>query len=460
MSRVTQVTRRLMLKQGGVALVSLGLAPSFLTRVAAAQGRRRRALVVVFQRGAVDGLNMVVPFGEPDYYFARPSIAIPRPGRTEESALALDDFFGLHPRLAPLAPLYRRRQLGVVHACGSPLNTRSHFDAQDYLETGTPGVKSTRDGWLNRYLAGHPDPDGTPFRGVAVTVRRPRVLQGESATLVIPDLSRFGIRDAPGSDDIGAAFRARYRAEAEGLFDAAAREAFEATDLLDAVRPQDLEPANGAVYPATVYGRALRQIAQLIKADIGLEVAFAESQGWDHHADEGGATGQLATGLDDFARGLAALYIDLGDRMEDVLILTMSEFGRSVEENGSRGTDHGHGNVMLLLGGGVRGGQVHGRWPGLRLEQRFEGRDLEVTTDFRDLFGEVLVRHMGLDLGAANAVFPGYEVTAGRFTGVLGHACARAAEVLLSATATIGVFREYDFVRFGGCRTSSYLRAT
>ena len=307
----------------------------------------------------------------------------------------------------------------MVHACGSPLSTRSHFDAQDYLESGTPGVKGTTDGWLNRYLAEQADHMGTPFRGVAMTGQRPRALQGEAATLVIPDLNRLGIRNAPGSANIRAAFREQYRAEAGDLLGASAQEAFEAIDLLDSVRPQDAAPANGAVYPASSYGRALRQIAQLIKADIGLEVAFAESQGWDHHANEGGATGQLATGLDDFARGLAALNTDLGDRMEDVLILTMSEFGRSVAENGSRGTDHGHGNVMLLLGGGVRGGAIHGRWPGLRAEQRFEGRDLAVTTDFRDLFGEVLVRHLGLTLDGANNVFPGYDISPARFPGAL-----------------------------------------
>ena len=421
MAKLPAMTRRLLLKQGGVALVSLGLAPSFLTRAAAAQGRRRKVLVVVFQRGAVDGLNMVVPFGEPEYYFARPSIAIPQPGQTEagESALALDDTFGLHPRLAPLAPLYRRGELAVVHACGSPLSTRSHFDAQDYLESGTPGIKGTRDGWLNRYLSEQSDPAATPFRGVAVTAQRPRALQGGAATLVIPDLNRLRIRNVPGGADIRTAFRDQYRAGADDLLGAAAREAFSAIDLLDAVRPLDAEPANGATYPATAYGRSLRQIAQLIKADIGLEVAFAESQGWDHHVNEGGATGQLARGLDDFARGLAALNTDLGDRMEDVLILTMSEFGRSVAENGSRGTDHGHGNVMLLLGGGVRGGAIHGRWPGLSAEQRFEGRDLAVTTDFRDLFGEVLVQHLGLTLDGANNVFPGYDISPARFPGAL-----------------------------------------
>lgn len=419
MTFMSGMTRRVLLKQGGVALVGLGLAPSFLARTAAAQGRRPRVLVVVFQRGAVDGLNMIVPFGEPDYYFARPSIAVAQPGQAEGSALALDDVFGLHPRLAPLAPLYRRRELAIVHACGSPVSTRSHFDAQDYLESGTPGIKSTSDGWLNRYLARQPDASGSPFRGVAMTGQRPRSLQGEAATLVIPDINRLGIRDLPGGTDLLAAFRDQYRAETSGLLGASAGEAFEALDLLNSVRPQDAAPANGAEYPTSTYGRSLRQIAQLIKADIGLEVAFAESQGWDHHANEGGATGQLATGLDDFARGLAALHADLGGRMEDVLILTMSEFGRSVSENGSRGTDHGHGNAMLLLGGGVRGGEIHGRWPGLSPEQRFEGRDLAVTTDFRDLFGEILVRHLGMTVDGANAVFPGHGISPARFPGAL-----------------------------------------
>jgi uncharacterized protein (DUF1501 family) len=418
MTMITPMTRRLMLKQGGAALVSLGLAPVFLARAASAQGRRRKVLIVVFQRGAVDGLNMVVPFGEPDYYFSRPSIAISRPGQPGDSALALDDFFGLHPRLAPLQPLYRRRELAIVHACGSPMSTRSHFDAQDYLESGTPGVKSTSDGWLNRYLQEQPDLDATPFRGVALTPQRPRALDGEAPTLVIPDLSRLRIRHGP-DGDLRAAFRDRYRAEADELLGSAAREAFDALNLLDGVGQQEARPTNGATYPSTAYGRALQQIAQLIKADVGVEVAFAESQGWDHHANEGGATGQMARGLDDFARGLAALYTDLGDRMEDVVILTMSEFGRSVEENGSRGTDHGHGNVMLLLGGGVRGGEIHGQWPGLRREQRFENRDLAVTTDFRDLFGEVLVQHLGLSADSANQIFPGYELATGRFPGAI-----------------------------------------
>jgi len=415
---MAELTRRLLLKEGMMALVSLGVAPGFLARTAALQGRRRRVLVVVFQRGAVDGLNMVVPFGDPEYYFARPTIAIARPGQAEDATIAIDNLFGLHPRLAPLAALHRRGHLGVVHACGSPLSTRSHFDAQDYLETGTPGVRTTPDGWLNRYMAGRPDTDATPFRAVAATPRRPRALDGSAATLVIPDLSRFGVRDAPGYDDIAAAFRDRYQTGVDTQLSIAAREAFDAIDQLSAVRLGRGDPANAAVYPVTRYGRALRQIAQLIKADVGLEIAFAESDDWDHHADEGGATGHMARGLDDFGRGLAAFYTDLGDRMEDVLILTMSEFGRSITENGSRGTDHGHGNAMLLIGGGVRPG-VHGRWPGLRRDQRYEGRDLAVTTDFRDLFGEVLVRHMGLSPAAANAVFPGYEVSAARFTGVL-----------------------------------------
>ena len=416
------IPRRVFLKDGGLALLSVGVAPRFLLRTAAAGRGRRKVLVVIFQRGAVDGLNMVIPFAERDYYFARPSIALARPGAGEGAALDLDGFFGLHPRLGPLHRLYRRGHLAIVHACGSPNSTRSHFDAQDYMETGTPGVKRTGDGWLNRYLgAGPQSQDGTPFRGVAMTEMLPRSLLGAVPTLAIPDLRRFGIRGGGAAGEPGAfrsALEAEYAAASDPRLNTAGRDAFEAIRMLESVRP-GAEPANGAVYPTSAYGRTLGQIAQLIKADVGLEVAFAELTGWDHHVNEGAATGQLAGRLDDFARGIAALVTDLGDRMEDVLVLTMSEFGRAVAENGSRGTDHGHGNAMFLVGGTVNGGQVYGQWPGLTAEQRFEGRDLAVSTDFRDVFAEVLVRHLGLGVEEARGIFPGHQMTGVDFLGLL-----------------------------------------
>jgi uncharacterized protein (DUF1501 family) len=402
------VTRRIFLKNGGLALVSLGFAPAFLARTAASGPGRRRVLVTIFQRGAVDGLNMVVPFGERAYYESRPSIALAAPGRNADAAVDLDGFFALHPRLGILEPLYDARRLAIVHACGSPDETRSHFDAQDYMETATPGLKSTPDGWLNRYLhAREHEARSTPFRAVALAPQLPRTLQGRQPALAIGSLDRFGIRGGEAAASMQTSFEAQYAEAAERVLGPTGREAFDAVHLLEKADPGRYTPANGADYPRSPYGDALRQIAQLIKADVGLEVAFAESGNWDHHVNEGGATGQLALRLDDFGRGLAALVRDLGDRMADVLVMTMSEFGRAVTENGNRGTDHGHGNVMLLVGGDIRGGHVYGRWPGLAREQRFEGRDLAVTTDFRTVFSEVVHEHLGLE--DTRQVFPGFD---------------------------------------------------
>jgi uncharacterized protein (DUF1501 family) len=401
------ISRRIFLKDGGLALVSLGFAPQFLARAVAEAAPRRKVLVTIFQRGAVDGLNMIVPHGERDYYSSRPSIAIARPGTSPESAIDLDGFFGLHPRLSPLKPLYDSRQLAIVHACGSPDGTRSHFDAQDYMETATPGVKSTGDGWLNRYLHAREHEKATPFRAVAVAPQLPRSLQGLEPALAIGQIGQFGIRAGQSTDMVQASFEAEYAAAAGHVLDRTGREAFDAVRMLKSADPARYAPENGAQYPRTPYGDALRQIAQLIKADVGLEVAVAETGNWDHHAQEGAAVGQLANRLADFSGGIAALVRDLGDRMNDVMILTMSEFGRTVAENGNRGTDHGHGNAMMMIGGGVRGGKVYGRWPGLAREQRYEGRDLAVTTDFRTVFAEAAGGHLGLTSTAH--VFPGFN---------------------------------------------------
>jgi uncharacterized protein (DUF1501 family) len=399
------ISRRVFMKDGALALVSLGFAPAFLARTVAASDARRRVLITIFQRGAVDGLNMIVPFGETDYYRSRPSIAIARPGARADAAIDLDGFFGLHPRLAPLAPLYEARQMALVHACGSHDQTRSHFDAQDYMATATPGVKSTRDGWLNRYLHAREHERATPFRAVAVAQQLPRSLQGLAPALAIGRIDRFGIRGRD-ADMVESSFEKEYAEAASTLLRDTGREAFNAVKMLRDVDPQRYQPANGAQYPTSAFGEGLRQIAQLIKADVGLEVAYAESGNWDHHANEGGPTGTLANRLDDLARGLAALTRDLGDRMQDVIVMTMSEFGRAVAENGSRGTDHGHGNAMMILGGAVRGGHVYGRWPGLAREQRHDGRDLAITTDFRSVFAEVVRGHLGL--ADARSVFPGF----------------------------------------------------
>ena len=403
-------SRRVFMKNGGLALLSLGFAPAFLERTVEAAAARRKILIAIFQRGAVDGLNMIVPFGERDYYAARPSIAIPRPG-SDEGALDLDGFFGLHPRLAPLKPLWDAKQLAIVHASGSPDGTRSHFDAQDYMETATPGVKSTQDGWLNRYLHAREHADATPFRAVALGGQLPRALHGTAPALALTQIGQFGIRAGQATDMMQASFESEYAAAADRVLNKTGGQAFDAMRLLKSADPLKYRPENGAEYPRSGYGEALRQIAQLVKADVGLEVAFAEAGGWDTHANQGAAVGELARRLDDFARGIAALTRDLGDRMADVVILTMSEFGRAVAENGNRGTDHGHGNAMMVIGGqNVRGGRVYGRWPGLAREQRFDGRDLAVTTDFRSVFADVVRGHLGV--ADTRPIFPGFTAAA------------------------------------------------
>jgi len=403
-------SRRIFLKSGAMAMLSLGFAPSFLGRAAAAVGARRKLLIAIFQRGAVDGLNMIVPHGEADYYRLRPTIAIPQPGRgVMGSAIDLDGFFGLHPSMAPLKPLWDNRSLAIVHACGSPDNTRSHFDAQDYMESATPGVKATRDGWLNRYLQVSSG-ERNPLRGVALARTMPRSLEGRAPALAIGSVDEFGVRGA------AAAFEDQYESSSDRLLNAAGNDAFAAMRTLRQAAGVPYRPAAGVEYPSTPFGKALGEIARLAKADVGLEVAFTELGNWDHHVNEGAVTGQIATRLGEFSRGLAALAADLGDRLADTVIVTMSEFGRAVAENGNGGTDHGHGNAMMVIGGNVRGG-VHGTWPGLSDAHRFEGRDLAVTTDFRDVFGEIVATHMGASRESLSRVFPGYN--AGTTPGVI-----------------------------------------
>jgi len=414
------VSRRVFLKNGAFALVSLGFAPSFLTRTAFAQGRsaRSKMLIAIFQRGAVDGLSVIVPFGEDEYYRSRPSIAIGRPNSGENAAIDLDGFFGFNPRLQPLKPLWDRRALAIVQACGSPDSTRSHFDAQDYMETATPGVKSTSDGWLNRYLQARRIEAATPFRAVALTSQLPRMLQGTAPALAVNQIGQFGIRAGQASDMVGASFEAEYAAAADKVLNGTGREAFDAIKMLKVADPAKYQPENGADYPRSPFGQALKQIAQLTKANVGLEVAFADVGGWDTHVNQGASQGQLAGRLDDFSHSIAALVADLGDRLGDTVILTMSEFGRAVNENGNRGTDHGHGNAMMIIGGGVRGGRVHGKWPGLSADRRYDGRDLAVTTDFRDVFGEIVVRHLGVN--DPKPIFPGYGINPAKFPGLFG----------------------------------------
>ena len=416
--------RRVFVKSGAIALVTMGLSPSFLRRVTFGmelpKAPKGKVLICLFQRGAADALNIVVPHSEKAYYAMRPSIAIPQPSRgAADSAIDLDGFFGLHPALAPLKPLYDRGLLAPVHAVGSPSTTRSHFDAQDYMETGTPDVKGTTDGWLNRYLAVQGTCDEcnlakTPFRAVALTPQTPRILEGPSPTVAMNSLDEFSVRATGSSAE---RLEALYRTGSADLVHSTGAETFDAVKMLRAANPQKYLPQNGADYPRSQFGQRLMQIAQLIKANVGLEVAFADVGGWDTHVNQGSSTGQLAQRLDDFSRSIAALVTDLGDRMDDVVIMTMSEFGRMARENGNRGTDHGHAGALFVIGGHVKGGKVHGKWPGLEPEQLYEGRDLALTTDFRSVFAEVVSHHMGAR--ALDRIFPGFFASPANYLGVV-----------------------------------------
>jgi uncharacterized protein (DUF1501 family) len=339
---------------------------------------------------------MVVPYGDPHYHAVRPQIAI-------QSPIDLDGFFGLHPSLDSLKPIYDQGHLAIVHAVGSPDTTRSHFDAQDFMESGAPGNKSIGDGWLNRFLQAQPDANATPFRAVAFSPNMPRTLMGPAAAVAMTRIGDFGLRAGAASDTFEGAFEAMYGHNTAG------KETFDAVNMLKKANPQQYTPENGAAYSSSPYGQTLLQIAQLIKADIGLEVAFADIGGWDTHANQGNERGQLSNRFREFGEGLAALYRDLGDRMENIVVITMTEFGRAIRQNGSGGTDHGHASALFALGGPVKGRKVYGKWPGLAPDQLYEGRDLALTTDFRQVFSEVVMKHMGTS--DASRIFPSYKPT-------------------------------------------------
>ncbi len=402
--------RRVFVKHGALALLALGLPPEFLTRSLFAQsGAKKKTLICIFQRGAVDGLSMVTPFGEKEYYARRRSIAVPAPAASGGNLIDLDGFFGLHPALQPLHDLFERNELAVLHAVGSPHPTRSHFDAQDFMESATPGNKSTRDGWLNRVLAHAQDHAvgqtalGAPsLRGVAMGPTLPKSLRGAQPALAIQDLARFGVAGGLEGD-----FAKAYTTESGTVIGDAAEGAFDAMRILRSANLAQYRPASGVAYPNGEFGRSLSQVAQLIKSGVGVEIAFVDIGGWDTHQAQGGAAGQLARRLGELARGMRALYDDLGDRMDDVVVLTMSEFGRTVAENGSGGTDHGRATCMFVAGGAVNGGRVLGEWPGLAREQLYEGRDLAVTTDFREVFAELATRHLGAQ--RVERVFLGWQ---------------------------------------------------
>jgi uncharacterized protein (DUF1501 family) len=412
-------TRRIFLRNSALAMVGVGSAPLWLKRALYAKDApfpRKKILVAIFQRGAADGLNIVVPHGEKAYYSLRPTIAVPRPSRAnrQDAAIDLDGFFGLHPSLAPLKPLFDQQHLAIVDAVGSPDPTRSHFDAQDYMESGTPGVKATHDGWMNRAL---PKSQGrgpeSPVRAISLGATLSRSMAGPNPAVALQNIANFEVRDAEAAKE----FQELYMESKDPVLHAAGKETFEAVSILQSVQKQTYVPADGAEYPRGRFGDSLRQIAQLIKADVGMEMAFADIGGWDHHVNELGqraSEGQLAVLLREYGLALSAFWRDMGGRMAEVALVTMSEFGRTAHENGNRGTDHGHANQMFVMGGGVKGGKVYGKWPGLESEQLYEDRDLALTSDFRDVLGELVARQMGNP--SLRSVFPGYNP---RFLGLV-----------------------------------------
>jgi uncharacterized protein (DUF1501 family) len=407
-------TRRFFLHQGALALAGTTALPGFLVRSVLAQtaSAPNRRLVVIFQRGAADGLNIVVPYREKNYHAMRPSIGIP-----QNQVVDLDGFFGLHPSLAPFKPLYDGGHLAVVHAVGSPDMSRSHFDAQDYMESGTPGIKSTQDGWLNRALQAEDQrrrEERTAFRALALGSEVPLTLAGKIPAIALNNVNTFAVGGkGPAPSPAASAFEAMYGDSGDHILHAAGEETFEAVKMLRAANPAQYTPAAGVEYPKSEFGDSMRQIAQLLKANLGVEAAFTDVQGWDTHHNQGSVDGQLSNRLRDFSASIAAFWRDMGDDAENITLVTMSEFGRTARENGTGGTDHGHANAMFILGGDVKGGKVYGRWPGLDNDQLNQGRDLALTTDYRQVLAEVVNK----TLGAANydLVFPGAGLSSQRF---------------------------------------------
>jgi uncharacterized protein (DUF1501 family) len=389
-------SRRLILR--AAALLPLGRG----AWAATAEGGPKR-LIVILLRGAVDGLNVVVPYADQAYYEARPTIAIAQPGALD-GALALDGRFGLHPALAALVPLWRQGDLAFIHASGSPDSNRSHFEAQRYIENGTPGRSTTADGWMNRLLLALPGRRG-PTDAISIGATLARILTGAAPVANLPlgpDPGRALPIDQPqlagafdrlyaGNDALGEAYREGRGARAQLLGDLAREQA-----IADA----------GAPPPASFAARAAR-LGRLIGGDARIRLAFVGLGGWDTHVDQGGSKGRLANRLRSLGEGLVALAHGLGDTWRDTVVVILSEFGRTVRENGDRGTDHGHGNVIWVAGGEVEGGRVYGQWPGLSAAQLYQQRDLAITTDFRAALVAILGAHMGLADRQLELVFPG-----------------------------------------------------
>jgi uncharacterized protein (DUF1501 family) len=382
----------------GALVLPLASRTAWAVRNPESNGKR---LVVVFLRGAVDGLNVVAPYTDPLYAEARPTIAL----GAGSGIIDLDGQFGLHPALATLAPFWNERSLAFVHAAGSPDGTRSHFDAQDYMESGTPGVKSTGDGWMNRLLATLP---GTrqSTDAVAFGPTLPRILSGAQP---VANVALGRAANAPSVLDrpiINAAFDQLYAGD--DPLSRAYREGVATHRKVVAELQTEMMAADNGAPPPIGFDTDTRHLAQLIKQDPSIDLAFFALGGWDTHINQGAAEGQLATHLKGLGEGLAALAHDLGPAYADTVVMVISEFGRTVRENGNHGTDHGHGNVIWLMGGPIAGGKVYGAWPGLEANDLYENRDLAVTTDFRSVAAMVLANHLRRDDANMRRVFPGF----------------------------------------------------
>jgi uncharacterized protein (DUF1501 family) len=382
----------------GVGATAMPLLGSRLGWAAEADASRD-TLLVVFQRGAMDGLNAVVPYFEPNYYARRPTIAIPAPAG-EGSAIDLDGRFGMHPSLAPIKTLYDSGDLALVHATGLTTPSRSHFDAQDFMERAWLSQGSVFDGWLNRYLATLGE--GGTFQAVGMGTAVSRSLSGAAPVVGMSGIEGFGIEsDLQRANSLQALLQASF--DGSTFVDSTGQRAFAAVEELKGSPASSLAVDNAADYPDGDFGQRLRDLAALIKSGIGVKVATLDIGGWDHHNNEAQALPPL---LDELARGLLAFHTDLGAAMANVSVVVMTEFGRRVAENASRGTDHGRGGVIFALGGGVQGGQVHTDWPGLA-DANLDSGDLQVTLDYRAVLAEMLAKRAGVS--DFSGIFPGWE---------------------------------------------------
>ncbi len=402
------MNRRYFLHQAGFtafsALAAIGTHGWIAQSNAQGSSSSPKRLIVIFLRGAVDGLNVVVPYRESTYYENRPRIAIPRPN-TVGGALDLDGQFGLHPALAPLMPLWQQKSLAFVHASGSPAPTRSHFEAQDNMERGALGLSTTQDGWMNRLLGVMSGRN--PIQAVNVGNTTPRILAGRVPVATLA-LGRGAARplqiDRP---QVAAAFDSLY-SSSDAISQAYKEGRLARKAILSNLDAETTMANNGAPLPNGFAGDA-RRLAQMMVKDNRVKLGFMALGGWDTHVNQGASQGQLARNLEQLGQGLATLQTTLGSAYKDTTILVMSEFGRTAHENGDGGTDHGHGNVMWLLGGGVRGGKVYGDWPGLAANQLHENRDLAITTDFRDVIAVTLARHLTLSDHHLSQILPSYR---------------------------------------------------